>query len=188
MNKIYKFLLILVIIGFQSSQAYPQNILLKALNSFNEVVDGFEKLLDAFNQIDSDINKDKARAMASELYGEIGDLILVKDSLIFVLENSNGTNPEFGKYIRMLESKLEVLQETLQKYDQLISAAGINTQKLKSGLEQEFWLKAQTLEEARGLMNANLGDQEIKENLIFYFKSCVNILKRCQDVLEDFEP
>jgi hypothetical protein len=181
-NKLIPLLIICILI---SGKAPAQNFLLDALNSFTEMNESFVKLVKSFANIDDYTNKEKSKTMAKELYGNVGSLILAKDSIIFTLENDVSENPDFTKSINLLKDKLQETRTTLSKYNSLLTAAGINAQKLNYDLQQDFLQKSLTLQKASVLLQNN-SLPDTRRYLALYFRGCVIILKDAQRTLDKY--
>jgi|GEM_PF-4599162 len=182
LNKI----ILLFCLLFFGQNGYAQNPFLKAMNVFNDLTDGIAKFFSSNNAVDDLINKQKAKAMAGELHSDVSSLILVKDSIVFALEHTSINETRYKQYIEDLKSKLGNLRATLAKYKALMVAAGVNSQKLDYELQSEFLQKSQTLQLARNAMSGNNSGQ-MKQELISYFRSCINILKNAQTTLANFK-
>lgn len=187
MIKLNKTILFALVLSLQAITASSQDVLLKAMNGFNDLTESVEKLYNLFKNVDSGINKDKAQRMAADLYKNVGDVILAKEAVVYKLKNDSTEVPEFRSEIQKLEEKLSALSSTLEKYDDLIGATGIETQQLAFALREDFLQKAQTLNTAKNLMRGNISDAEAKEQLLIHFRSCINILKNTQATLAKFK-
>jgi len=188
MTKQSKTILFALLFSLHAITGSSQDAWLKAMNGFNDLTESVEKLYSLFKKVDSGINKDKAQAMATDLYKSVGDVILAKEAVVFKLKNSSGDIPEFKSEIQKLEEKLSNLSSTLEKYNDLIAATGMETQQLAFALREDFLQKSQTLNEAKNLLGGGISDEQAKEQLLIHFRSCINILKNTQTTLAKFKP
>jgi hypothetical protein len=184
-NKITFLFLMMIMFATPSS---AQNIWLKAMNGFNDLTESVIKVFYTWKGVDSSINKSKAKDMSSELLKDVDNLILTKQTIVGKLKTSSTENLNLKTYIVSLQKNIESILTTLNKYDDLITKAGVNSQNLKYALSQDFLQKAETLEFAKGLFEQNLSNNQIRESLIIYFTSCINILKTTRTSLANFKP
>jgi hypothetical protein len=127
--------------------------------------------------------------MAIDLNADVGGLILAKHAVVLALESENKTNQNYGEHIMLMQQKLSTLRNTLYKYRELISAAGVNTQRLNYELEIEFMTKAQKLKDLKQMIGQpNMQEEDLREDIIIYLKTCINILKNAKGILEKFKP
>ena len=183
-NKLVSILLLCI---FYAQTGHSQNIFLKAMEGFNDLAEGIEKLASNFNKIDNNINKDRVKLMVSDLYYNIGEVILVKQSIILKLQNNTTDKPDYRDDINNLQNKLWAFSTTIKKYDDLIKLAEVNTQQIQSAVRNDLLAKMSTLENARGLYIRTESIQNVRKDLITYFKSGINILKHSQNVLSKFK-
>lgn len=188
MKRISKHVILLTVLIILGVQGNAKNKFLDGFAGLLNITESFEKIMEFYNRMDDSINKQKVNNMVNDFYSDIGELIKTKDSIVYVLENGSFDEPKFGMLIDELHLKLNKIELTLNKYDDLITKAGIKTMDLKKDLENDFDQKATNLNNAKVFLeDHSLSDKEVKEQLITYFKTCINILNNAQGALSKFE-
>lgn len=187
MKKINKLIILSIVFMAFSVKGSSQNVMLDALNGFNRLAEEVGNFFKTASKVDSIINNKKVKNMAAELYDDVGELILVKDSLVMTLAHTSFDENKYKTHIYKLQETITTLKKTLYKYDELLKAAGVNAQALGFALKQDITLKARTLDTAKDFIVTNASSQQTKQNLITYFKACVNILKHTQSILANYK-
>lgn len=168
-----------------STQANCQteNLFIKSLDGFNGITESIQKLWSSFNDIDSSINKGKIKEMTIDMHRDIAKVVIAKQSIVNKIKNQSEIMIDLKKEVDNLQNSVSDLQTTLHKYNDLINAVGMDSEKLSSKLDMEFSKKLDNLENLEYLLPNNL---QRKEFFITYLESGINILNGTLYLLEKF--
>jgi hypothetical protein len=103
------------------------------------------------------------------------------------LENSKDKDPNYEQGFTRLRDNLIELSATLNRYKDLVKAAGVDAQDLNFKLTQDYMMKLKALENAKHLLDGKELNEESRRNLIIYFKTCINILKGSLTTIKEFK-
>lgn len=178
-----KAIIVFCLLTFTAPNCFSQTKLFDGLKGLNEFVDLIGKFFVSGSKVDSTINKEKVRNMVNELYFNVRMIIRDKEEIVYRIEK----NQNYEENILSLQYEMNRIIETLKKYNPLIVAVGIDAEGLEADLRQDFLNPAKTIDGAINLFdNQNVGREKIKQTLLTYFKSCINIMKTAQSSLEDY--
>jgi hypothetical protein len=181
-NKLTFVLFICLINSFQA-KCQSENLFIESLNGFNGITETIQKLWSSFNTIDSSINSLKIKEMTIDMHRDITSIVIAKQSIVNKIKNQPDNKIDLKKEVDNLQKSVSDLKSTLLKYNNLINATGMDSQKLSAQLNIEFSNKFNNLENLKYLLPNN---SERKEFLITYLESGINILNGTLYLLEKF--
>jgi hypothetical protein len=159
--------------------SYGGNTLDRGLESLTNSVIWVKKLAKALRDIDDDNNKQKARDMAARLTIDVNDIINAKRRMILKLESAD-QNVSLQSELNNIRKEVEELDSTFHKYEPLIRQVNMDIISWRQNFYMDLLDKQQTINDAQGLLNGNASKEQVRKELINYFKKGIKQLEKAQ--------